>query len=266
MKINKSFKALLALMFPILVLSSCDTTKNIVYAQDFGAGSSQTLAGHQKVKVQIGDKIDVQVYCDNAELAGSFNLTKASNDASSTGGGDDATKAYTINSNGDIKMPGLGVIPVAGKTREEISEYIENELTKRNLLQNPVVTVGFKEFFVTVVGDVASPHRVDFTKDEMTLTEAIAECGDLQITGVRNTVKVIRKEGETKKAYMVDLRNAKSLYQSPVYYLQPNDVIYVEPNKIKANQSSLNANTLRTPSFWMSLCSFVMTVAILVAK
>lgn len=90
--------------------------------------------------------------------------------------------------------------------------------------------------------------------------------GDLSIYGKRNPVYVLRKEGDKETAYQLDLCSAKQIYSSPAYYLQQNDVIYVEPNSVRARQSTVNGNNVRSTSFWMSLASLLTTITVLIVK
>ena len=254
-------------LIAIAVITSCSSPQNVVYFQDLPAGSSQEVTAKKVITVQPGDQLSIMVYGDNAELASAFNLTTVS--GSNYFGNSEksqATRVYTIDSNGNIKMPVLGAIKVAGQTREQIAKNIENELTTRNLLRNPVVNVAFYNMYVSVLGEVGGAKRVEIEKDELTLPELLSQCGDLTINGKRDNVKVIRDVKGQKAVYTVDLRSAKSVYQSPAYYLQPNDLVYIEPNSQKASQSISNGSAMRTPAFWMSLVTFITSMVLLFKK
>lgn len=256
---------ILVLMF-FVVITSCSTQENIVYFQDLQAGSMQDVTAKKVITVQPGDQLSIMVYGDNAELASAFNLTVASGSNNFGNSGNQATRVYSIDSNGNIKMPVLGSIKVAGQTREQISKNIETELTTRNLLRNPVVNVAFYNMYVSVLGEVGGAKRVDIEKDELTLPELLSQCGDLTINGKRENVKVIRDVEGKKAVYTVDLRSAQSVYQSPAYYLQPNDLVYIEPNSQRTSQSISNGSAMRTPAFWMSLVTFITSMVLLFKK
>ena len=134
----------------------------------------QDVTAKKVITVQPGDQLSIMVYGDNAELASAFNLTVASSSNNFGNSGNQATRVYTIDSNGNIKMPVLGSIKVAGQTREQISKNIETELTTRNLLRNPVVNVAFYNMYVSVLGEVGGAKRVDIEKDELTLPELLS--------------------------------------------------------------------------------------------
>lgn len=249
-----------------VVITSCSSSHSVVYFQDFPSGSTQDVIAKKVITVQPGDQLSIMVYGDNAELASSFNLTMASGSNNYGNSGNNATRAYTIDSNGDIKMPVLGTINVGGQTREQIAKNIEKELTTRNLLRNPVVNVAFYNMYVSVLGEVGGSKKVDIEKDLLTLPEVLAQCGDLTINGKRDNVKVIRDVNGKKTAYAIDLRSAQSMYQSPGYYLQPNDLVYIEPNSQKTSQSISNGSAMRTPSFWISLITFATSMVFLFKK
>lgn len=247
-----------------LLLSGCNAQKDVLYVQELGNNQYVKLAESTVVTMKPGDRLSVMVYCDNAVIASAFNLSSTSGGqgGSSSGGGSDESECYTVDKEGNIKLPTLGIVPVQGKTREEIAKLIEDMLVDQKLLRNPVVTVEIKGMYITVMGEVASPQRVAFNKDKMTLTEVLSECGDLGLSGER-VIKVMRPEDDKMVCYTVDLRSARSLYSSPVYYMRPNDIIYVEPNKTRANETRINANSMRTPGFWISVVSLATTILLL---
>ena len=100
----------------------------------------------------------------------------------------------------------------------------------------------------------------------MTLLDAISMAGDLTVYGQRDKVMVQRAENGKQNVYVVDLTSARSLYSSPVYYLKQNDLVYVEPNKVRARQSTVNGNTVRSSSFWVSIGSLLTSIMVLIVK
>lgn len=154
----------------------------------------------------------------------------------------------------------MGKIPVEGKTREEVIEYIKEQLISRKLVLDPTVTVEYINQQVSVLGEVNRPGKVNIDRDYLTIIDAITIAGDLKIEGKRADVTVLRQEGDKQKLYEIDLTSADNIYSSPAYYLQQNDIVYVKPNNKRAGQADINSNTLRSTSFWMSLASFVMAL------
>ena len=160
----------------------------------------------------------------------------------------------------------LGKIRVAGLTREELAEQIQTALKNRKLLNDALVTVEVLNHFVNVLGEVNRPGRVPIAKDNLTLLEAISQCGDLTITGERNNVLVMRKDGNKRRAYRVDLTQAHNVYASPAYQLKQDDVIYVRPNEKRQRQSTPVDNVWQSPSTYLSITSVMVSVAVLISN
>ena len=134
--------------------------------------------------------------------------------------------------------------------RTQLARYIETEIKSRELVKDPIVTVDFANTGISVLGEVNSPGRVEFNKDHLTIVEAIA----------------VMREGPDgqQTVYKVDLTDMNQLSQSPVYYMQQNDVIYVEPNDKAKRNTTPNGNSPYTPAFWFSIASFALTIGTLV--
>lgn len=258
------------------IMSSCKAPKEVIYFEDLGVGHEQSIAAIKPVRLQDNDKISIMVATTDARLNALFNLPVANTQLTggsttgsgtlSTNGGNNGMASYTIDSQGNIDFPVLGKLHVAGMTREEVSEYVRRELITRDLAKNPIVTVEYLNLAVSVLGDVGSPGRQIINSDKYTIIDAIAAAGDIQLTGQRHRVKVLREEDGVQKVYEIDLHSGKDITRSPVYYLRQNDVIYVEPNATKARASTPNGNSAFTPSFWISLVSFALTLGLLFKK
>lgn len=252
-----------------LLATSCSAPKDVVYFQDLQAGQEIILPDNPKpLKLQPHDKVIIIVSTQDARLNAIYNLPVAqtnigttSSDGSMASNGSNGVAPYTINSQGDIEFPVLGKLHIAGMTREQVAEYIRRELMSRDLAKNPIVTVEYMNLGVSVMGEVGHPGRVSIAREDFTILDAISAAGDLTIYGKRDNIKVIRRENGVEKIYQVDLSSGKDLSQSPVYYLQQNDVIYVEPNATKLRTSTPNGNSMLTPSFWISIASIGMTIA-----
>lgn len=254
-----------------MAVSSCTSTKQVAYFQDLNPGDQNTLITSSPIKLQPNDKLSIIVSTGDGRLNSLFNLAVARNSigsagstSGSTSSGSDGVAAFTIDSHGDINFPVLGKLHVAGMTREELAEYIRRELISRDLAKNPIVTVEYFNLNVTVLGEVSSPGRKAISKEGYTILDAIGEAGDLTILGQRDNIKVLREENGVQKVYSVNLNKGRELTLSPVYYLKQNDVIYVEPNNTKKRNSTPNGNTALTPAFWLSMASFVTSMAILI--
>ncbi len=258
----KSGKILLSI-FCIALLTGCAMPKKVTYFQDLEPEKSEAIARSVDIRVQPEDKISILVSTPEEALTSMFNLQLPTTMVSNSG---QNRLGYTVNDRGEIDFPILGLVHVAGKTRQEIAETIKHELTSRNLLKDPIVTVEFQNLTVTVLGEVGSPGRYNIDKDHLTLIDALALAGDLTIQGRRDNVMVQRDEDGKKVIHRVDISSGPDLYASPVYYLKQNDVVYVEPTAMRKRQSTVNGNTLNTPSFWISIASFLTTFTVLLFK
>lgn len=163
-------------------------------------------------------------------------------------------------------MPILGLISVEGLTRLEVADLIKYRLLAGKLLRDPTVTVEYANMYYYVMGEVGNPGKHEIEHDQITLLEALSEAGDLTIQGRRDNILVLRTVNGEQTPYRVDITQTEKLYGSPAFYLQQNDLIYVEPNTMRVNQSQLNANTLRTPGFWFSATSFVLSLILLLTR
>jgi len=254
----------------LLLSGSCSSSHKVVYFQDVGSGVRKEGIMQVPVTVQPEDKISIVVNSKDSELAEMFNLPvmthRIGQSMNSSYNYNQQMSSYTVDSNGNIDFPVLGEIHVAGLKREKIASYIKNELVSKNLVKDAVVIVEFMNMGVSVTGEVNKPGRFDIDRDHLTLTDALSMAGDLTIYGKRENVLVIRRENGGETYYRVNLCDSKSLHASPVYYLRQNDMVYVEPNDVRARQSTLNGNNVRTASFWLSLGSLLTTLGVLLFK
>lgn len=257
------------------LLSACSTPKNITYMQDFENGQTRNVDVPKQLTIKPGDKLSIIVSCEDPELAEVFNLAVANyrigvnTSATSFGtvqSSDSKVGSFSVNTEGDIEYPLLGQLHVAGMTRFEVSRLIKDKIISGDYLKKPIVTVDFANATVAVLGDVKTPGYYTIDRDDMTILQALSLAGDLNITGKRENVLVVRREGDKNIAYRVDLTNAEELMQSPAFYIQQNDAIYVDPNNTKKRQATANGNNALTTSFWISLVSVLTTIAVLVFK
>lgn len=250
--------------FVISFLTSCSTPYNVAYFQDMPIEKQVTIAPPRSVCLMPQDKISIMVSTRDASLSSLFSLYSSYTIGSTTamGGVGNYTRPseYTINSDGCIDFPVLGHIHLAGKTREEVQTYIKNELVSRDLVKDPIITVEFVNLNVTMVG-ATGVGRIAIDRDQFTLLDAIAQAGDLDISGQRENVRVIREVGPDQRvAFEVNMCSAEDLYNSPVYYLQQNDIIYVEPNnKVKRTTTEYGSQMVQY-TFWMGLISSALTL------
>lgn len=261
-------------LFAVWATFSCSAPSQVTYFQDLRPGESeQKVVAATEIKVRPGDKLSIIVNSRDPQLTQLFNLPyvgqqigQGSVTANATSGNSQGVSGYTVDEKGMIDFPVLGKIEIAGKNREEIASFIKEELLSKNLVKDPVVTVEYMNLCISVLGEVAAPGRYSIDRDKVTVLDAISMAGDLTIYGKREKVLVLREENGVQHVYGINLCSAEHLYTSPVYYLRQNDVVYVEPNNVRARQATVNGNNVRSTSFWISLASLLTTIAVLVFK
>lgn len=248
------------LLLLTILLSACATQNRVAYLQDIQAGVPVAMQEVKEIKLQPGDRLRVLIFSRDRELADMFNLVR------NTSTNDNATAQYTVSADGQIDIPVLGQLDVAGLTRQEVADLVKYRLLSAKLLRDPVVNVEYSGIGCSVIGEVAHPGRVDFQKDHVSLVEALAQAGDLTINGRRDNVLVLRTVDGVQTPYRIDLTSTASLYASPAYWLRQDDVVYIEPNQRRTGDATLNANLVRSPSFWFSAASMLMTIIVFIAK
>lgn len=257
---KKSLLLIIQIVAISCFMASCSSSKKITYMQNIQPGVSVMVQEIKPIRFEPGDKMKIVVHSRDADVAKAFNILDNS------GQGRGAHSIYTVDQSGYVDIPVLGPLKVAGLTREETVNEIKYRLVQSKMIKDPVVTIDFQGLGFSVLGEVHNPGRKQITRDHITLLEGISEAGDLTIDGLRDNVLVLRTENGKQVPYRVNLLDAQDLYASPVYYLQQNDVIYVEPNEKKKNTSTANGNSFLTPGFWMSTASFLVSIILLIFR
>ena len=262
-----STKTLLStLCVAVLVATSCGNVKDIAYFQNKMVDEPEAIDKHAGIVIQPKDMLSIVVSSRNPELVSMFNLPVVSYQAGSevvSGGTQQRLMGYVVDNEGRIDFPVLGTLQVSGLTRWELSELIKNRLIKDGLLTDAVVTVEFMNFKVSVIGEVNNPGTFTIEGDKVTVLQAISLAKDLTIFGERENVTIIRERDGQRTMYEINLCDV-SMFDSPAYYLQQNDVVYVQPSKIKARQSTTDDKALRMTSIFVSGGSLLVSVASLI--
>lgn len=260
---------LILILCLVVGLTACKTPEKINYIQDIEPGVAQPIESRQSIIIQPKDMLSIVVSTKDPELAAIFNLGVQTNRAGYSkeyaATNSQYLSGYVVDNNGDIDFPVLGKIHAAGLSRWALQEKITRELTERDLLKDMVVTVQFMNFKVSVLGEVKKPGTYSIEGDKVTVLEAIAMAGDLTVYGIRDEVYVIREENGARQNFKLDLRS-KDIFNSPAYYLRQNDIIYVKPNEVRAGQSTINQNSVRSISLWLSISSLLTSISILVVN
>lgn len=250
------------------MMMSCTTHKQVAYFQDV-AGRDTVLSAssvRQSLKVQAGDKLMIVVNSASPELSALFNLpiigyrvgiTNVNKNYNST----QSTMCYTVGTDGTIDFPVLGKIQVEGMQRDDVAAYIKSRLMNENLCTDAVVNVELYEAFVNVMGEVNHPGRYPLERDSETILDVLSKASDLSMVGLRHNVMVIRQTPDGTQSYQLDMTNLAQITSSPGYYMQQGDVVYVEPNKMRKRQTTVNGNNVLNASFWISIASLAATIA-----
>lgn len=266
MTFNKQI--LFALSIALMAMVSCSTVKDIAYFQNKVVNEPEAIDKHAGIVIQPKDMLSIVVSSRNPELVAMFNLPVISYQAGSevvAGAGQQRLLGYVVDNDGYIDFPVLGPIKVAGLTRWELSELIKNKLLNDGLLTDAVVTVEFMNFKVSVIGEVNAPGTYSLQNDKVTILQAISLARDLTIFGQRENVCVIREREGERVIYEINLCDV-SMFNSPAYYLQQNDVVYVQPSEVKARQSTTDDKALRMTSIFVSGGSLLVSIAALIVN
>lgn len=247
----------------VVVLGACRSSKKIIYLQDVEQQMEQQIAQEFEVKIHKDDLLSIVVNSTNPELAVPFNQPVVSYQVDSRPYGNATVLGYLVDKNGEIDFPILGKIFVEGMSRNQLRDYIKERIIAENYIKDPIVSVKFLNFKVSVIGEVQRPGSFTISGDRITLLEALSMAGDLTIYGKRDRIAVIREEGGERKILFHDLRTS-DVFQSPYYYLQQNDIVYVEPNKRKAQQTDINQNF--SIGTLISIVSMLTTLGVVIFK
>lgn len=248
------------LLCALSLLAACHSSQELAYFSDAERDSVQAVLCTYNTTIHPGDQLYIYVYSQAPEIAIPFNQETHSIAAeithlNSVGGANRSNKmsetfqqsnisqipGYLVDEAGTIVFPILGKMVVAGLTQDSLSRRIQNMLIDGGYINDPVVTVTPMNFRVTVIGEVSRPQELHITGDRLTILEAIAMCGDLTIDGKRENVTVMREKNGVATPINIDLTK-KTLFDSEVYYLQSNDVVYVEPTDVKKRRMRRDEN------------------------
>ncbi|MDR0395148.1 MAG: polysaccharide export protein [Tannerella sp.] len=254
-KLEKIIKILPAL-FAWALFSACSTPKDVIYFQDAGNYTAYKDVEKYEVYIHQDDLLAIMVNSRATEAALPFNLPIANYYVGGESYGQQRILGYLVDKEGTIDFPILGKLHIEGLTRNQLRDMIIEKLKTSGQLKDPIVTVNFLNFKVSVQGEVNRPGSFNITGERITLLEALSMAGDLTIYGRRDRVAVIREAKGTRMILYHDLSSTE-VFKSPCYYLQQNDIVYVEPNKRKIQQSNINQNN--SASVWLSIVSVILT-------
>lgn len=261
-----------------LVAVSCSTPKELGYYSDAERDSAQRILITYTNTIHPGDQLYIYVNSETIESVIPFNqethteaiemslVNSVSTNNSVKSMKDtyyqDKTRqvaGYLVDEKGFIQFPILGKIQVAGIQYDSLQNVIQRRLKAEEYVKDPVVTVSPMNFRVSVVGEVRMPQEIHVTGERLTIFEALAMCGDITDSGIRSNVVVMREKNGVTTPIEVDLTK-KTIFDSEVYYLQSNDIVYVEPNKLKKRKANLDENWPKYATFGIALGAAVVNI------
>ena len=246
----KKLSTLALMAVAILCLSSCVSSKKIIYFQgaDSVYAQAQEILQKYEMRLKPADQILIKVTCNNPELleifssdvtmgAGGGSRGSSSYYSNSATGTMGSAYGYTVDNDGFVDLPQLGKVKVAHLTVDEAAKAIEKTIIEKNFIKEPDVTVRLLNARVSVLGAVKSPRVVGLTSERHTILDVLANCADLSDQGLRRNIRLFRENDGKREMYTLDLTST-DIFTSPAFYVQQNDVIYIEPNKSQNVRSS----------------------------
>ncbi|MGJ8761383.1 MAG: polysaccharide biosynthesis/export family protein [Polaribacter sp.] len=243
----------------VVVMSSCVSNKDIAYFQ-FDEIEQAKVSNNFETIFKPDDLLQITISSDNIEATLPFNLPAVTFGTAGSATGTPKQQTYLIDSKGEIDFPILGKLKLGGLSREAALELLKGKLSP-DYVTNPTINISIANFKVTVYGDVKNPGTFTIPNERVSILDAIGLAGDLNISGRRDNVMVIREENNKKVKYRVNLLSNKTL-TSPVFYLQQNDVVYVEHNKARIQSASSNSNT----TLIISVTSLIITLVSILTR
>lgn len=272
-KINQ----LLCLLVFLFLFLSCSEVKNIAYFQRLNGSDQLTqdnkTAGSNaqsknsnnlyEARIKPKDILSITVVSSEPEASRMYNLVVpqvAQSSYQTQLMSEPALQTYLVDNDGNIEFPVFGEIKVKGLTRRELEQVLHNKLASAFSKEIPIVTIRFENYSVNILGEVQSPGKYETKNDRLTIFDGLALAGDLTIYGRRDNVKVLRERVDGSKMYITVNLNDRNIIFSPAYYLEQNDVVYIEPNKSKSRSSNYGA----AETFGISSLSVLLTLTSLI--
>lgn len=256
----KKIKILFAFIVVSMMITGCGSTKNVAYFQNSDSVSLELSRVLYDARIMPKDVLSITVNTTNPEASAPFNLTVATPQTLSSrihSTSQPALQSYIVDNEGNISFPIIGKIHLSGLTKNEAEQVIHGKIKPfLSDSETPIVTVRMINYKISVIGEVNRPGMFTVVNEKINILEALAQAGDLTIYGVRDKVKLIREDATGKKEIHVLNLNDANIINSPYYYLQQNDIVYVEPNKVKSQNSSVGSMT----TLWFSATSILISL------
>lgn len=219
----------------ILLLTGCTSSKQIVYFQNLDNTELQKITANYEARIKKDDMLSIVISGPDKTVIQPYNLTLTDNVA---GGGSDperSTIGYLVDAHGEINFPILGKIKVEGMTRSELVDYLTREIGKD--VKNPIVSITLKNYKITVLGEVRTPGTFTINSEKINILQALGYAGDLLISAKRDDIVLIREIDGRQTYSKINMKN-KSILESPYFYLQQNDILYIPPSSSRISQGT----------------------------
>lgn len=250
-----------ALFALILLAGSCQSMKEYTYFQNIDTLDLSQSKGLPDTKIVPKDELSIIVKTVNQQAADPFNLFSSSQGGSSlNSGGNNNISGYLVDNEGNINFPVLGKIHVGGLTVTQCEDMIKDKITPYLAkTENPVVIVRMKSFHVTLIGETGS-KVIDVPNEKINIVQALAQGGDIGLYGKRTNILLVREDSVGQKhIHRYNMDDAR-IFNDPYYYLQQNDIVYVQPSKQKSIQSSMGSWT----TLWLTIFGWLSSVAAII--
>lgn len=255
----------LYLLFFLLpfVLTGCSSYEKSLYLQNDAVINQSTQGQLYDFRIMPKDLLTIVVSTTDPAASAPFykklGQDKETTTSSTVGMQNLDLLGYLVDNNGEIDFPVLGKIKVTGMTTRECEALLRDKL-KPYLKENPLVTVSSSNYKFSVLGEVNAPGTYTVKDEKVTIFEAIAQAGDMTLFSIRDDVQLLREDSEGRRQVIHLNLNDANITQSPYFYLQQNDVIYVKPTKAKVRTNTFNSNA----SMWITILSVLTSVTSLV--
>jgi polysaccharide export outer membrane protein len=240
------------LLLTSVIFASCTSTRQSVYFKTIQ--SDTTIAGFVtndfESKIRVGDRLDIKVTSMSNEEDMQFNKAAAVSTVPEMSG-------FLVEKDGKILFHRLGYVTAAGLSRKELALLLQNELLP--YMKDPIINVGYLNHKVTVMGAVGGPQVMNMPEEQMSIIEVLVKSGDIQKDGLKNKVMIIREEGSDKKVKLLNLED-QSVFTSPWYYVQPNDIVYVPLDIVKYEKAEKRQNLQANISLVLAGISFILLI------
>ncbi|KOY50647.1 polysaccharide biosynthesis/export family protein [Polaribacter dokdonensis] len=253
-------KKITILFLYVLLVTSCVSKKEIIYFQNDTIDQSK-VSNSYKTIIKPDDLLQINITAQDLNAVKPFNLAAVTyGTATNSAIGQVQQQTYLVDTKGEINFPVLGNLKIGGLTRDEVINLLRTKLDP-DYIKDPNIIIRIANYKISVLGDVRRPGSYNIPNERITILDAVALAGDLNISGQRKNVTITREENGEKKQYEVDLLS-KEIFTSPVYYLQQNDIVYVKPNYASIQSASSNSNT----SLFISITSVLITLVTLITR